>query len=249
MSVTIEMALSLAVPLGWAALWALESRRPARAFVAVAGWGRTGVAFFVVVAVVGSLVPFAWKASGVLGAPVLELAGLGWWGYVPGLLLVTFVGYWLHRAEHKWDVLWRLTHQLHHSALRVDSAGVFVSHPFEVVAKTSVGVIVTIGVLGLDPAVAAAVGTTTALLSAFQHWNIKTPNALGYIVPRPEMHCLHHEYGVHARNYGDLAVWDLLFGTWSNPVDVASLRVGFDAAAARRLGDMLLLRDVNRQRR
>ena len=60
---------------------------------------------------------------------------------------------------------------------------------------------------------------------------------------------LHHEFAVHARNYGDLPLWDMLFGTFANPRDeavTAGLRVGFAPEAARRVGAMLLCVDVNR---
>src|SRR3546814_13258247 len=51
----------------------------------------------------------------------------------------------------------------------------------------------------------------------FQHANLKTPYWLGFIVTRPESHALHHERGVHAWNYGDIPLWDMLFGTFRNP--------------------------------
>ena len=61
---------------------------------------------------------------------------------------------------------------------------------------------------------------------------------------RAEQHAAHHEYEVHGRNYGDLPLWDLLFGTFYNPARFEG-RVGFDAPASARLADMLLMRDVN----
>jgi sterol desaturase/sphingolipid hydroxylase (fatty acid hydroxylase superfamily) len=34
--------------------------------------------------------------------------------------------------------------------------------------------------------------------------------------PAPN-HALHHERGVHAYNYGDIALWDMVFGTFKDP--------------------------------
>jgi sterol desaturase/sphingolipid hydroxylase (fatty acid hydroxylase superfamily) len=98
--------------------------------------------------------------------------------------------------------------------------------------------------LGLAPAAASATTLLMAGLSLFQHWNVRTPRWLGWLLPRPEMHALHHERGVHGRNYGDLPLWDLFFGTWVNP-PVFDGRVGFDDPATGRVRDMLLMRDAH----
>lgn len=49
---------------------------------------------------------------------------------------------------------------------------------------------------------------------------------------------------MHARNYGDLPIWDMLFGTYLNPRGPVAIDVGFGEAQAARLGTMLLMRDV-----
>ena len=72
-------------------------------------------------------------------------------------------------------------------------------------------------VLGLDPVAAALTGYIAAFYGYFQHMNIRTPRWLGYLIQRPEAHCIHHQRDVHAYNYGDLPVWDMLFGTFRNP--------------------------------
>jgi sterol desaturase/sphingolipid hydroxylase (fatty acid hydroxylase superfamily) len=241
---TMEMLASLAVPLAFFGMWAIEARRPARQFESVPRWRAIGIASFVMVAIIGSAVPFAWSASGVLGSSLLDLSPLGAWAIPIGLLTVSFVTYWWHRAQHRFDFLWRTTHQLHHSALRVDIAGAYLSHPLEIVAKTSISSVITIGVLGLAPWVASIVTTTLALISLFEHWNIHTPRWLGWLVQRPEMHVLHHEREVHGRNYGDVPLWDLLFGTFVNPEGDPTPRVGFARSASLRWLDMLRMRDV-----
>jgi hypothetical protein len=77
----------------------------------------------------------------------------------------------------------------------------------------------------------------------FQHLNVKTPRWLGYIVLRPEQHSVHHERGVHAYNYGNLAFMDILFGTFRNP-EGFSREQGFWDGASAKVGAMLVGRDV-----
>lgn len=244
-SETLALLASLSIPAVFVAMWCYERRHPARRFPVVPGWNRLGAAFFVVTVLVGSSVPLLWQASGLTQWRMADLSALGWWGLPVGVLATTFVRYWWHRAEHRFDSLWRLGHQLHHSPQRVDMPGAFYTHPNDVIVKTSLGVLVGTVLLGLAPLVASTSTLVIAALNLLQHWNVNTPRRLGWWLPRPEMHALHHEHGVHARNYGDLPLWDLLFGTWVNPqrFDAA---VGFDDAAARRLGAMLLMRDAHR---
>jgi sterol desaturase/sphingolipid hydroxylase (fatty acid hydroxylase superfamily) len=74
--------------------------------------------------------------------------------------------------------------------------------------------------------------------------NIRTPRWLGYLIQRPEAHCIHHQRDVHAYNYGDLPIWDILFGTFRNPRRFQG-EVGFDKPATNRFGAMLGFVDVN----
>jgi sterol desaturase/sphingolipid hydroxylase (fatty acid hydroxylase superfamily) len=68
---------------------------------------------------------------------------------------------------------------------------------------------------------------------------------LGYVIQRPEAHCVHHRQGVHAWNYSDFPLWDMLFGSWRNPREFRG-ECGFEGPADRRLGAMLAWCDVNR---
>lgn len=81
-------------------------------------------------------------------------------------------------------------------------------------------------VLGLTPEAAAGAALLGGLGELFYHWNVKTPTWVGYLIQRPEAHCVHHEEGRHSSNYGDLPIWDILFGTFHNP-DAFDARCGF----------------------
>lgn len=241
----LEALLGLAVPVIFLIMLGIESRYAARDFEPATRWRLLGTLFFIMVLVVGSIAPMLLPLAWLKNHPVFDLSGLGLWGVPVGLLTVTFFGYWFHRAEHRFNWLWRASHQLHHSALRVDMLGAYYAHPLEVLLKVLIGTSVSVYLLGLSPLAASTVGLFSAALSMWQHWNIRTPHWLGYVIPRPESHVLHHERDVHARNYGDLPVWDMLFGTFVNPRDTWSGKVGFGHSANTRIGDMLLMRDVH----
>ncbi len=241
-----EKLLGLAIPVIFLLLLGIESRYAARQFEPVQRWRRTGLMFFAMVLVVGSLAPLLLPLDWFHAQAVLNLSALGLWGIPVGLLVTSFFGYWLHRAEHRFDWLWRAAHQLHHSAQRVDMAGAYFTHPVEVLLKVALGTTVSVFLLGLTPMAASAVALASALLSMWQHLNIHTPHWLGYIIPRPESHVLHHARNSQTRNYSDLPIWDMVFGTFDNPRAAWSGTVGFDTPRNTRIKDMLLMRDVHK---
>jgi len=169
-------------------------------------------------------------------------------GTVVGVVASDFVNYWIHRAEHKFNFLWRWFHQMHHSPARVDIPGSLYFHPFDTIQFTAFGIVVNMLVLGLDPRAVALAGYGAAFMGMFQHWNIRTPYWLGYIIQRPEAHYRHHERDVHAFNYANLPFWDMLFGTFYGPREVvADLkgRTGFEDHRRTRFLAMLFGRDVH----
>ncbi|MBQ4835752.1 MULTISPECIES: sterol desaturase family protein [Pseudoalteromonas] len=161
---------------------------------------------------------------------------------VLGFVLTSFVAYWWHRAMHKSDFLWRTFHQLHHSPRRIEALTSFYMHPFDGAAATFLNAFCCYFILGLDASGTAVSLICAALYNIFIHADLKTPYWLGYILQRPEMHRVHHKSLHHAQNYG-FAVWDLLFGTFSNPKSYVK-EVGFDEIREKRVFDMLKTKDV-----
>jgi sterol desaturase/sphingolipid hydroxylase (fatty acid hydroxylase superfamily) len=132
---------------------------------------------------------------------------------------------------------------MHHSAERLDTYGAFWFSPMDMIGFTVLYSLALTLVVGVTAEAATMALYATTLFNVFQHTNIRTPRWLGYIVQRPESHSVHHQRGVHAYNYSDLPVFDLLFGTFRNPRDFAQQQ-GFHEGASKRLGDLLLCRDV-----
>jgi sterol desaturase/sphingolipid hydroxylase (fatty acid hydroxylase superfamily) len=62
-----------------------------------------------------------------------------WPGAGMGILTYEFLHYWYHRCAHRYDALWRLAHQMHHSAEAMDAFSANYLHPMDVVMFTSLG--------------------------------------------------------------------------------------------------------------
>jgi sterol desaturase/sphingolipid hydroxylase (fatty acid hydroxylase superfamily) len=164
-------------------------------------------------------------------------------GALVGILVYEFVHYWYHRIAHKSDLLWRWAHQMHHSAESVDAFGAYYLHPVDTFFFTTWSSLVFFPLLGLSAEAGVIAGAFLVFNAMFQHATIKTPRWLGYLIQRPESHCIHHERGVHRYNYSDLPLWDMVFGTFNNPVTF-DREAGFYDGASIRIGEMLIGRDV-----
>ena len=151
--------------------------------------------------------------------------------------------YWFHRLRHHVGPLWRLLHQVHHSPQRIEILTAFYKHPLEIVIESVLSAVLFFVVLGMSPWAAFVIGTTSGVLGLFYHWNIRTPRWLGYIIQRPESHCIHHEHGVHAFNYSELPIVDIAFGTFKNPA-AFDRGCGLGPDGEHRVLDLLRGRDV-----
>jgi sterol desaturase/sphingolipid hydroxylase (fatty acid hydroxylase superfamily) len=168
-------------------------------------------------------------------------------GGVIAYVIATFVFYWWHRWRHEYDFLWLAFHQIHHSPQRLEVITSFYKHPGEMIVNSLLGSLLVYTILGLSLEAGAIYTACTALGEFFYHTNVKTPRWVGFFFQRPEMHRIHHQYGRHKNNYGDIVWWDMLFGTYENPKDWVH-SCGFDDAKEQRLLDMLAYRDVHKPR-
>lgn len=166
-------------------------------------------------------------------------------GALLGYLTITFFFYWWHRLRHKSDFLWRWIHQIHHSPKRLEIITAFYKHPFELIADSILCSSILYPLLGLSPTAGAYAVLLSALAELFYHWNVSTPYWVGFIFQRPESHCVHHQDGVHAYNYADLPLWDMLFRTFRNPKKWDG-KCGLGEGGEHRLPEMLLGVDVSR---
>ena len=151
-----------------------------------------------------------------------------------------------HRAMHSSNILWRVFHQMHHSAERIDTYGAFYFSVFDMIGFTFLGSICLALIIGVTPQAVTIMLLTTMFLGIFQHTNIRTPHWLGYIIQRPESHTLHHAKGIHRYNYSDLPIFDILFGTFKNPKNFEH-ETGFYHGASTKIWEMMTFQDINNQ--
>ncbi|MES2205606.1 MAG: GH3 auxin-responsive promoter family protein [Pseudomonadota bacterium] len=132
---------------------------------------------------------------------------------------VDFLRYWLHRASHHYNFLWRL-HKIHHSPDILYSLNVGRFHPIEKVLHFSLDAL-PFFLLGISPAVIAGYFLLYSVNGFFQHSNICLRYGfLNYIVGSAETHRWHHarDPKIASCNFGNTTIlWDVLFGTWSLP--------------------------------
>jgi sterol desaturase/sphingolipid hydroxylase (fatty acid hydroxylase superfamily) len=239
----LEELLGLLIPVTFILALVVERLLRAKELPKVRFWLAKGLLFFALVGVVNAVVPMGIAA--IIGdrAP-LELAFIG---LVPGALLAflvsDLVAYFVHRFMHRVPLVWRWSHQMHHSAERMDLAGLAYNHPIDMLLSFGLPGLAA-GLLGLSPEAIALAGFMGFLAAVIQHANVRTPRWLGYVLQRPEMHGLHHARGVHAYNYASVPWWDMLFGTYRNP-ETFPAEYGFWQGASKRVGAMLIGRDVS----
>lgn len=230
----------------FAALWVVEARFPARALTPIRGHRFRGVVSLLAYFLISSYLPLV-LAPWFEPLRLFDLSALGaWGGGIAAYLVYQVFAYVYHRSIHRFDVLFRAVHQMHHSAERLDVPSAFLFGPLDMIGWTLVST-VALSLIGISAAATVVFLLLGTFLSTFQHANLNTPRWLGYIVQRPESHSYHHARGVHAKNYADLPVFDLIFGSFVNPRDFAANTGYYDGASAR-VGDMLRCRDVTRPR-
>lgn len=142
----------------------------------------------------------------------------GWAGLALDLLLLDFLIYWWHRANHRWPPLWRF-HAVHHLDRFLDSTSALRFHFGEVAISALARALV---ILAVGFPLVSVLAFETLLLAAtiFHHSNLRLParleRALSWIVVTPSIHWLHHHRVRRDTdsNYATvLSLWDRLFGS------------------------------------
>jgi sterol desaturase/sphingolipid hydroxylase (fatty acid hydroxylase superfamily) len=223
-----------------------ETLLPGRSWPKVNGWWTRAVALNLVQGASAYLAIRLWDPwmSAYRPWSADRLGVLG--GALVAYLVITFVYYWWHRFRHEVPFLWRWFHQIHHSPQRIEIITSFYKHPVEIAINGLLSSAIAYWVVGVGPEAAGLAILATGLAEYFYHWNIQTPYWLGFVIQRPESHCVHHQENLHSYNYGDLPLWDWLFGTLRNPRSWDD-RCGF-GDAEHELIPMLLGRDISNPR-
>jgi len=143
-----------------------------------------------------------------------------------GIFAVEFIGYWAHRFQHRFLLLWRI-HATHHHITKMSIARADRTHPLELIGL-NLGAAVALAFLGASEGVVAVVLVFRIVTGHLNHANLPFRSGVyGWLFNTPEWHQLHHscDYNESNTNYGcTVIIWDRLFGTFSGKTSVA--RVG-----------------------
>ena len=148
------------------------------------------------------------------------------WGWIFTFVVIDFVFYWYHRAQHRVRFMW-CAHVVHHSsehmnlgtALRQSPTGPF----------TRALVYWPLPLLGFHPLLVASAGAVATIYGFWTHTEVvrKLWGPLEWLLVTPSHHRAHHGSNPEYvdRNYGNVfVVWDRLFGTFEP--EVAPVRYG-----------------------
>jgi len=139
--------------------------------------------------------------------------------FVLYLIVLDFVDYWLHRAQHRYAWWWAL-HALHHSQRQMSFWADDRNHLLDDLIMDAAKAAVALAI-GVEPAQFVLLIVATRVIESLQHANLRTAlGPLGRVVVSPLFHRRHHAIGVghegvhRGCNFAVLfPVWDMLFGT------------------------------------
>jgi sterol desaturase/sphingolipid hydroxylase (fatty acid hydroxylase superfamily) len=166
---------------------------------------------------VGDLTPAS------IAGPIHFLQSLpSFWKIILALFVADFLIYWIHRAQHRFDLLWR-THAWHHSIEQMYWFAGFRTSFLHSFIYNIPQVIIPVTLFKLSPA-EAGVGYSLALLIQFwEHTNLTiNVGPLAWLIITPDYHRIHHSATIHrGKNLGTtFSLWDRMFGTYVDPASV-----------------------------
>lgn len=237
------------IVLGWFALFFVAERLlPAVQPVAPTGPGRLvrNVAFWGINAVLSPLTVLPATAWAAAHHPYTRP---DWWSDWPGLaldiLILDFLIYWWHRANHEWPWLWRF-HGVHHLDQFLDSTTAVRFHFGEMLLSAGARTIVVL--LAAFPFSSIVVFEALLLCATiFHHSNLRLPprmeRVLSWVIVTPGIHWVHH-HAVRTdtdSNYGTLfSFWDWSFRTRSPTRRTPTMAIGVEGETDRTLPVLLL---------
>ena len=170
--------------------------------------------------------------------------------FVAAFLLLDFLNYAMHRAQHAVPFLWRF-HALHHSDPDVDVTTSVRHHPIEYLLATGFYWVAVLA-LGIPMIVVTSHALAVFAAAAVTHGNLRLPGwlerRLQPVVITLDLHLIHHSdvYAEANSNFGAvLSIWDRLFGTFmpASRVSVDTIAFGvreLSQSDCLSLGKMLL---------
>jgi sterol desaturase/sphingolipid hydroxylase (fatty acid hydroxylase superfamily) len=138
------------------------------------------------------------------------------------LLIADVMAYWMHRAHHTYERLWR-SHAVHHSSTELNWLSSVRVHPFNEVLQNA-AIATPLILLGFQPGTVAAYLPFLTFYAIFVHANVRWDfGPLRYVIATPAFHRWHHSAEADAinKNFAGLfPLTDWLFGTLYMPKGV-----------------------------
>jgi len=159
-----------------------------------------------------------------------------------GWFVGTFFFYWWHRLRHQ-SGFWRIFHQVHHSPKRIEILTSFYKHPIEILTNSLLAALILYPLLGCSVVGTFWYNCFAATGEYFYHGNFSSPKWLRYFIQTPELHSIHHQLDVHTYNFGDIPLWDRLFGTYKDSTEFMP-ECGFPSRNEEKIFEMLVFKDV-----
>ena len=181
------------------------------------------------------------------GIGLLNLAGFpAWTGVFATVVVLDFVSYGWHRANHVVPALWRF-HAAHHSDSSFTVSTGLRFHPGELLLSLPLR-LVAVALLGAPPVGVVVFEAAFAFSNYVEHGDIDLPawleRSVGRILVTPALHRFHHARAPRDRehNYGTIfVVWDRWLRTYRPSESTARIDVGLHG-----LSEPLDLREVLR---
>lgn len=139
------------------------------------------------------------------------------------LVILDFVGYWVHRFQHRWPRWWAL-HALHHSQREMTFWADDRNHLLDMVLVAAVFALVAL-LIGVPPGQFVAIVVVTRALESLAHANVRLSFGRWFgdwALVSPRFHRVHHSIGLGhegdklGHNFAVLfPIWDQIFGTAS----------------------------------
>ena len=139
-----------------------------------------------------------------------------WLAIIIAFIVQDFSGYWLHRMNHRVNILWN-RHIIHHSSEEFNLSCAL-RQEISAIVKFGAIFMIPAALLGISPAIFAVLGPIHLFMQFWYHTRLI--NKMGWLekfLVTPSHHRVHHAINAKYmdKNYGQiLIVWDKLFGTF-----------------------------------
>ena len=164
-----------------------------------------------------AIITYSWLVERIT---IIKLEPL-WLAVVIAFLVEDFSGYWVHRLNHRVNVLWN-RHFIHHSSEDFNLSCAL-RQSISNTLKFSAIFMVPAALLGVPASIFAILGPLHLYMQLWYHTQmINKLGFLEYIIVTPSHHRVHHAINSEYidKNYSQiLIIWDKLFGTFQPEMD------------------------------